>query len=426
MYEQLKGKKLLIIGADSNDMEIVRTAQAMGIYVIAVDWSTDHTKSPAKLIADEAWDMNYRDLDALAERCVREHVDGIMAGYSETRVILAAQLSKRLGKPFYADENVVQLTRDKRTFKSLCEKYGVPVPREFCANGTLTEEDLRNVRYPVIVKPADYGGRFGITVCGSEAELTAAVEKALASSENKTVVVEEFVTGIEMCSIYNMSDGEVVLAFVDDKYQMEQNGKLTLLCNTTVAPSRYLQEYKATIDPHIKAFLKGIGAKNGVAFFQMIAGEDGIRVFEMGYRLNGGNDQHSIEYYNGVNHMKMLISYSLTGSMGDDIQKNDPDFGEYAAVYLTYTHGGTIGKIGIATKEGEDGVLAITQKVFQGMEIRENGTTQQEAFVVKFRAKTLEEVARKMDEIADSVTIENVAGEDMRFERFDTGRLFEK
>jgi len=30
MYEELKGKKLLIIGADVNDMEIVRTAQAKG------------------------------------------------------------------------------------------------------------------------------------------------------------------------------------------------------------------------------------------------------------------------------------------------------------------------------------------------------------------------------------------------------------
>ena len=58
MYENLKGKKLLIIGADVNDMEIVRTAQSLGIYTIAVDWTKDYSRSPAKMIAEEACDIN--------------------------------------------------------------------------------------------------------------------------------------------------------------------------------------------------------------------------------------------------------------------------------------------------------------------------------------------------------------------------------
>lgn len=424
MYEELRGKKLLIIGADVGDMEIIRTAHALGVYAICVDWSTGEKRSPAKSIADEAWDMNYRDLDALAERCRREHVDGVMAGYSETRVLLAAQLSLRLGKPFYATEELVKITRDKRSFKSLCAKYGVPVPKEFCATGKLTAEDTAGIRYPVIVKPADYGGRYGITVCGSEEELTAAVEKALSCSESKTVVVEEYVVGSEMCAIYNLSDGEAVLAFVNDKYQVERNGGMTVLCNATIAPSKNLKKYTETVDPYVKAFLKGIGAKNGVAFFQMISGQDGIRVFEMGYRLNGENDQHFIEKFNGIDHMKMLISYSLTGRMGDDIHKNDPAFGAYAAVYLVYSRGGTVGKVSCGVRQGENGVIAVTQKSFPGSVIRDNGTTQQEGVVVKFLAGSMEEVARKMDEIYDSVSIEDTEGQDMRFERLDTRRLF--
>lgn len=425
MYETLKGKKLLIVGADVNDMEIVRTAKAMGICTIVVDWTTDHTKSPAKKIADQAWDMNYRDLDALEARCREEHVDGIMAGYSETRVLLAAQLSQRLGMPFYADERIVALTRDKRSFKAYCDKYGVPIPKEYCRNGTFSEADLEDMPFPVIVKPADYGGHVGITICAEKEALAAAVEKALASSENKTVVIEEYVEGLEMSSIYNMKDGEVSLALVNDKYQVIRDGRTTILCNSTVMPSKHLEEYMDTVDPYIKDFLVGIGAKNGIAFFQMIAGKNGIRVFEMGYRLNGGNDQHTIEKYHGINHMKMLISYSLTGSMGDDLHKNSPYFDEYIGVYLAYVRGGTVGKVSYSIRQGEDDIIAITQKVFPGTVIRDNETTQQEAVVVKFRADSLESVAAKMDAIRADIQIEDDAGEDMLFGAFDSCRLFE-
>lgn len=425
MYDNLNGKKLLIIGADVNDMEIVRTAESMGIHTIAVDWSTDHSRSPAKLIADEAWDMNYRDLDALEARCREERVDGIMAGYSETRVLLAAQLCERLGKPFYADDRIVMLTRDKRSFKEHCSRFGVPIPREYCRTGTYSEDELNDISFPVIVKPADYGGHVGISICGCREELGTAVEKALASSENKTVVIEEYVEGLEMSSIYNMKDGEVALALVNDKYQVIRDGRTTILCNATVMPSKHLQEYMDTVDPHIRAFLKGIGAKNGIAFFQMIAGEHGIRVFEMGYRLNGGNDQHTIERYRGVNHMKMLISFSLTGSMGDDIRRNDPFFDEYIGVYLAYVRGGTVGAVCYSAKAGEDDIIAVTQKVFPGSVIRDNETTQQEALVVKFRADSLEGVAAKMEAIRADIRVEDDEGRDMLFGAFDPRRLFE-
>lgn len=425
MYENLKGKKLLIIGADVNDMEIVRTAKEMGIYTIAVDWTTNHSKSPAKRIADEAWDMNYRDLDSLQKRCEQESVDGIMAGYSETRVLMAAQLSERLGKPFYATDRIVEITRDKRSFKELCKKYNVPIPEEYCTDGTWSKEDIKKLCFPLIVKPADYGGRFGITVCEGISQLDAAVEKALSCSESKRIVIEEYVKGIEMCSIYNLSDGEISLAFVNDKYQVVENGKTTILCHATVTPSKHMQEYMDLVDPYIQDFLRGIGAKNGIAFFQMIAGENGIRVFEMGYRLNGGNDQHTIDKYNHINHMKMLISFSLTGSMGDDIHKNNPYFGEYVAVCLAYVHGGTVGKIESSAKAGENDIIAVTQKIFPGNVIVDNYSTQQEGLVVKFRANSLEEVAKKMDDIQDGNIVENTVGENMLFERFDTNRLFD-
>lgn len=423
MYEDLRGKKLLIVGADMNDLEIVRTAQSLGIYTIAMDWSKDYNKSPAKKIADEAWDMNYRDIEAVAERCVAEKVDGVMAGYSEMRVLFAAQISKAIGKPFYATEEIMEMTRDKRQFKKLCIKYGVPVPREFCATGVPDLHDLDKMTFPVIVKPSDYGGRIGITICRDKSELESAIQKALSVSEKKEIVVEQYITGTEMCAVYNLSEGEIELALLNDKYQVLQDGLDSVLCNATIVPSKHLDRFLRIADQPIKTFLCGIGAKNGMAFFQMIVNDEGIYVFEMGYRLNGGNDCHVIEQYNHINHMKMMISYSLTGKMGDDIRKNNPRFNEVISTFLFYVHGGIVGEIEYEGLNSIPEIFSITQKVFPGTTVIEDGTTRQEALVIKLHGKNMNDIVRVIHKAQKCVRVTDVDGHNMLFENFDTSRL---
>ena len=415
MYENLKGKKLLVVGADMNDIEIVRTAQSMGIYTIAMDWSTDHTKSPAKTIADEAWDMNYRNVDEVAKRCTEEKVDGVIAGYSEMRVLIAARISKAIGKPFYVTEEIMEMTRDKRKFKELCIEYGVPVPKALYSGGKPTAEALREISFPAIVKPSDYGGRIGITICNEYEELEPAIENALSVSEKKEVVVEEYVTGTEMCAVYNLSDGEIELALLNDKYQVLQDGMNTVLCNATIVPSKHLNEFISIADGPIKNFLRGIGAKN--------VNDNGIYVFEMGYRLNGGNDCHVIEKFNHINHMKMMISYSLTGEMGDDIKKNDPRFSEIISTFLFYVHGGTVGKVEFSGLNDIPEIFSITQKVFPGTVVIEDGTTRQEGLVIKLHGRDMSDIIRIIHQAQKCVEIRDDCGNSMLFEDFDTNRL---
>jgi D-alanine-D-alanine ligase len=86
------------------------------------------------------------------------------------------------------------LCMDKDKFKSIMRDKGIPVTR----NITLLEGDtVRNpFGYPVFVKPACLGSSIGITKAHDEAELEQGV--ALAFEHDETVLVEEFVSGIEV------------------------------------------------------------------------------------------------------------------------------------------------------------------------------------------------------------------------------------
>ncbi len=425
MFEQAKGKKLLIIGGETNLMNIVRQAREMGVYTIVTERGSDYSKLPAKSIADEAWDIDYSDMDTLVQKCREAGVSGVFSGYSEGKVFYAAKLSQLLGTPFYVTPEQVELTRNKRSFKQLCEKHGVPVPVEYCRNGRPEELDRSAIRYPVIVKPADYGGRIGITICSSEAQLDDALAFAEKCSESHTVVVEEYVTGMEITAIYTIADGEISLSIINDKYLSREGTKYAALCDVAITPSRFYGRYRDTIDEKIKSLLRDIGVKNGIAGFQLIATDDKIVAFEMGLRLNGGNDWKLLSRCNGINHMKMMIHHSLTGSMGDSLSKDDPELKEQMATYVMYAHAGEVGSVDYSAVSGRENILDISPYVYVGKNIPDRGTTQQRVISFKIRANDLEEMADTIHFIQAHVRVDDTEGRSLLFAPFDTARFFE-
>lgn len=425
MYENCVGKKLLIIGIEENEC-IIEAAHDMGVYAICIGRNADEINSEAKVLADEIWQMDYSDVESVAERCRNENVTGVMTGYSEFRVSFAARISEALGVPFYATDHQIEITRNKRSFKDLCIKYNVPIAKDYCFAKPLTEDEKDDVRYPVIVKPTDYAGCKGISVCYDREQLNEAIEYALKFSASKTIICEDYLTGIELMAIYTLKDGEISLSSLSEKYISQDHSRISGLCDVVLAPSKYYDMYIKNTDEHIKDLLRGIEAKNGMVFFQFIANKDGITAFEMGYRLNGNNDCRIIEKYNDINYMKMMISYSLTGSMGDDLNKDNPLFGRYLCTLCTYLNEGVVGSIDYSALTEKEWVDDIYSYVVPGKVITNDDSTQRRGVFVKLNGKTLEEIAEHIKETQGMISITDTKGKDMMFKPFDTNRLFER
>ncbi len=419
MYEDLKGKRLLVVGAASSDLAIIRAAHDLGMYVISVDGNTDYSRAPGKLEADEAWDINYADIDAVVERCKREPVDGVIAGYSEFRVLAACRIANELGLPFYASEDQIHLTRNKRLFKDACQRYGVKIPKDYCFSYPVSDEDKAGIEYPVIVKPADYGGRKGITVVETPDKLDEAIEFAAEKSESKTIIVEQYLVGTEFAAIYTLADGKISLSCLNEKYIADDQERVSGLCAFVLTPAFFLDRFLAEADQPLKNFLEGIGARNGVAFFQGMYTPKGIYVFEMGYRVNGNNDFKVVDRVHGINFMKMLINYSVNGTMGAGIEKDDPNFPCYIASVPINLHAGRITTLNYDKLYEKSGIYNVHCFTEEGKTIQEDGTTQQKAMLLSMTAKTVEGIGDLFSFAYDNLEIKDENGEDMLFKRFD-------
>lgn len=414
----LTGKKLLVLSGGSLMCQVVKAAQDMGVYVIVTDMYTDYSISPAKRIADEAWDVSWNDTDNLVVKCQNAGVDGVFTGFSEFCVVAARRLCDALEFPFYATIEQIDITRDKARFKQLCKEKDVQVVDQF--------SDESSVQFPVVVKPTDNAGSRGISVCYDEAEMKAGIEKALSFSPSGNYVLEPFVDKPEINVSYTIQDGEISLSCMSDAQAGSQKHGQIKMTDGWLFPSRYLKEYTEICDASVKKMLKSIGIRNGFLFITGFYDKPDFRIFEMGYRLGGGTTYNFIAYNNEINYMKMMIAHSLTGEMaGWDVrEKDDPFFRKPCCNLTVMARPGRIDHIGdIDALREMGGVLSVDQFYHEGEEIPDSGALNQTFARVNIVAENPKQLAERIEQAYVLIDLKDEAGEDMILSRLNQEKI---
>ncbi len=422
MFEELRGKRLLLLGGQGMMRQLTEEANKLGIYTIVTDYHTDLKLSPGKEVAAERWDISWSDTDALEVKCRERQVDGVFAGFSEFRVRAARLLCDRLGLPFYATLNQIDLTRDKGKFKQLCKENGVLTVDAFKLSKEPTKEELSCLTYPVVIKPTDNAGSRGISVCYDEAELLRGIEKALSFSESKTFVAERCMNCPEINVSYTIQDGKISLSCMSDAIPgMQKHGQIKLT-DGWLFPSKYLNAFIERCDPGLRRMIRSAGIQNGFLFITGFYEKPDFRIFEMGFRLGGGTTYHFTSYNNGINYMQMMLAHSLTGKMlgWDNEVSDDPYFKKPCCNLTVMAKPGVIGHMGeMAELRGMDGVLSVDQLYYSGQEIPDSGELNQTFARVNIVAEDAGQLSDRIQKAYRIIDLRDTEGRDMILSRLD-------
>jgi len=406
--KNLQGKKLLILGGSASTVNVVNYAKSMGAYVYVADLYEEGR--PAKKIADKAVNIDATDYDALTDFVKQEQIDGCITSASEFHILNCIRLSEKAGLPFYTSEKHWNICQNKRHFKDLCFKYNVPCVPEFGVNDILDAKD-----FPVIVKPVDGCSSRGINICYNQEELEIAKKQALDSSPLKKILIERYIDngGITLDAKYVAVDGEYYLeAFGENRVQ----GLITAIA---MYPSQYIETFIKKVDPYVREMFKAIGYKNGAFFFQALPDGDNIYIYEMGLRVSGGMIYNITEATSGNNTLKMLINYSLTGTMceKEDLLKIDPLLnGKFSASLSVPLKTGTIKNIvGLDIIEKMPELVDITQYYCIGDSITNKhiNTLDQLFGRIILVANSPKELFEKLKFVRDTLTIISTENETM-------------
>lgn len=421
--QDLRDKRLLIMGGVKCAENIINAARKMGVYTIVTDYLED---SPAKKLADESHMVSTTDVDAVVKLAKELKVDGVFTSYIDSMMTYCQQVCEKLGFAFYATQEQIQITNEKRNFKQYCQRCGVPTVEEYSLD-KINDEDS-TVEYPLIVKPVDSSGGKGISVCYNKQEFVAAYEKALSFSASKQILIERYMTGDEVVIYYTMQDGYVSLSGMCDRYTNKEQDDVAQLPTSYIFPSRYLVDYQLNEDQKVRDMLRDLGLQNGVIFLQGFMENGECHFYEAGFRFAGAQEYKVISSVNGINTMDMMVTHALTGKMsGWDVSKHDnPNFKEYACKLSPLVRTGTISKIVGLDKIAEFPEVTDVASIYEdGDTIEGRGTLNQVSSRIFLKADTMADLALVIDRVYDTLKVLDENSENMLFGNFDTSILHE-
>lgn len=341
MNQDLRGKKLLILGGSTVNCKFVNIARSLGITTIVTDINPD---APAKKIADVGLPFSVFDTDKITAYCVENGVSGV-ANFSNTFSQLSSQEIIRAigGYGYGSDASIVELT-EKNAFKAACVRNGVDIIDSY------TEAEITEAftGYPIMVKPDDNSGSRGIAVCRNYAEAAAAMENAKRLSNNGDIVIEKFLENRPDFTVtYYVVDGEPYINRLGDRFIGAKEDNLDKTCICTAAPSKYSKLFLEKYDQNIRGMLKELKIRNGPVFMQGFVDGDKIRFYDPGARYPGGGEyEASLKTATGIDYAKMSVVYAVSGETGDGTPDYEHGYllGGYKFVQLSF--GLKPGKIG--------------------------------------------------------------------------------
>lgn len=421
----LKRKKLLLVGGLNNTVDLIDLAHRNGVTVGVADYNHG---TLAKTLADYAHDVNAYDEDAMAKLVAQEHYDGVITAFNERLGPIVRKLADRVGlyAPFTVEQ--LQMSTNKKFFKHTCQKYGVPVPKEYVVKSI---EDIREqaIDYPVIIKPVDSASSVGVTPCFSAEELEKGFEKAQKASKSGDVIVEQYVPYDEINMTYIAQNGDIQLAAIHDRYFNTEQKSATKAPDLYIYPSRYTDLILEKYNDAIIGMLKGIGVVNGSLFIQAVVHGDQLYCYEAGMRLNGCKTYQILEVENDYNTFEHLMELALTGSMGKHVQFNPKFKRWYATLNVLGVPGATIAEVrGEKALNSYPWLVHIARRdgVGHTIPLDSAGTLVQDTTRIHVAADTKEELMERIDRTNELFRMLDAEGNSVLLKPHDTAEVLKK
>ncbi len=406
-----KNKKLLILGGKPiGSIDIVKYAKSLGCYVIVCDYLPKE-QSPAKQFADECWDYSTADVDKIVERAKREGINAVFTGVHDFNIARCQEVCEKLNLPFYVDKTTMINASNKQYYKNVFAHFDISLIPQYKI------EDKK--MFPVLLKPVDGSGAYGLKICYSEEEFKENLPKALEYSNKKEVLIEKYIEDKEeITTVYIIKDGIPYLASVADRIVKHFANALIPLPVQYIWHSKYLDLWEKTVDDKMKKAIQYMGLQNGMLFIQSIVKDDIIMPYDIGFRLSGTQEHIILEEMCGYNPLKLLTDYAINGKFGDEslISKINPHFKGVATQITFLVKPATISQfVGLENVEKMPQVIRIIKNKQEGEIIPTSalGTLNQVALRIFVKENSKENLYSIVDYIREQIKIISNDGEDI-------------
>lgn len=299
-------KTLAVIGASYLQKPLVEKAKNLGLHVICFAWADGAVCAE---IADEFFPISIVEKEEILKICQEKKIDGICTIASDVAAPTVAYVAEKMGLHGNPYEAAVR-ANDKYLMREAFVKAGVPCPLYHMVSDTAEIDGVKDLEYPLIVKPSDRSGSLGVMLVHSEGQLATAVESALGFSFKHQAMIEEYISGREISVEFISFKGVHYPLTITDKVTTEAPHFVELEHHQ---PAQLSEEQYAKIYEITRKALDALGVTDGASHSEYKITDKGrICIMEIGARMGGdfiGSDL--VQLSTGYDFVKGVIEVAL-------------------------------------------------------------------------------------------------------------------
>lgn len=211
-------KKFLVIGSGWEQYELIKRIKEQGHFIVAT-----HPEMNAEgfQLADTFYVKNSNDIKSHISIAEAHNIDAVITDNCDFSFYTAAIIASKLNLPFAEIQSAIY-SNDKFSQRNACKKNEILQP-DFYQVRNLNELKVasKKLSYPIILKPIDSRGTFGVTIIKRSNELKSAFYSAIVNSHSHTLICEKYIEGtLVTVDGFCFANGHRALAVASRKFEI--------------------------------------------------------------------------------------------------------------------------------------------------------------------------------------------------------------
>jgi len=299
--------KLLFVGAGWEQEELILEAKRLGHFVIATH---PQLNTQGLSHADVHFVKDSLDIASHLQIAKTYNVDGIVTDNCDFSLYTSAVVAKALGLKFNSIESAF-LSNNKFEQREKCCSNGIVQPKYYRVR---TFEELQtaaeNLGYPLIIKPVDSRGTFGVTIVNTADDLSMGFYDAICNSASHTVICEHFVEGtLVTVDGFVFKNGHHALAVASRSFQEG----VKPVTKEIIYPAKFDNKLNSRLMQNHESVVRALGYSQGHTHGEyIVTNDEEIYLVECTNRGGGVYTSSTIvPNITGINLNELLINQSL-------------------------------------------------------------------------------------------------------------------
>jgi carbamoylphosphate synthase large subunit len=302
----IKNKKSIVLGGTDDHIALIEILKQRGYYTILLDY---HKNPPAKKVADMHIQESTLNENKVLQIAIDYKVDLIITACIDQALLTACYVAEKLGLPAPFDYETALNVTNKGYMKIRMLESGIPTSKHYFFD-KYTDIHSLDLQYPVMVKPANSNGSFGVKKANTRENALKYLEEAIKISRTSQAIIEEYKEGIEVgidCYLKNKKANLIMMGRVIKKPIDES----TLLIYQTIIPANVSKTAKRKIADIVNTIAEVFNLDNTPLLLQTIVNGDEVNVIEFSPRVGGASKHRSVKMITGFDILSATVDSFL-------------------------------------------------------------------------------------------------------------------